>query len=320
MDIMNTRHGILLTRDHRRVGADDRMLRRGAERGELVRLARGAFLPRRVWDSMSLDERYRARCRATALAGRSRPVLSHYSAAAMWGMPSIDPWPARVHVLTTIATGSRSEGGVTRHAAELDELDAAVLDGIRITSPVRTLLDVARSAPFANAVAMWDFALSERAGPARVDARVLQRRTTESASARGGRRIARVQQFANGASGSPGESLSRVVISELGFPQPVLQHPFSDRRGFIGAADFWWEKYLLVGEFDGLGKYLGDRFGNDLSSDQIVVAEKRREDRLRALGNGVTRWEWADARNPRRLYEQLYDAGLRVEHRPVVFA
>jgi hypothetical protein len=57
--------------------------------------------------------------------------------------------------------------------------------------------------------------------------------------------------------------------------------------------DFGWPELRTVGEFDGLVKY-----GRTLRPDQdpvdVLVAEKRREDALRAEDLGVTRWIWSD--------------------------
>ena len=123
-----------------------------------------------------------------------------------------------------------------------------------------------------------------------------------------------VIDFADGCSASPGESLSRVAIHAAGLPAPELQMSFYDRRGFIGTVDFWWPEYRLIGEFDGKGKYLREEYTHGRTASQIVMEEKEREDRLRALGNGVTRWGWSIARSGPRLRAHLMEAGLRVHH------
>ncbi len=104
--------------------------------------------------------------------------------------------------------------------------------------------------------------------------------------------------------------MSRVLIMELGFPVPELQQEFRDRRGLIGFADFWWPRANLIGEFDGVAKYVRDEFTRGQSVADMVIREKNRENRLRALGHGVVRWDWETASNPARLREQLRAAGL----------
>ena len=47
-----------------------------------------------------------------------------------------------------------------------------------------------------------------------------------------------------------------------------------------------------------------------MTTAQIVIAEKVREDRIRATGPGFARWEWDYPANPQRLYQLLHEAGL----------
>jgi hypothetical protein len=89
-----------------------------------------------------------------------------------------------------------------------------------------------------------------------------------------------------------------------------LQQPFYDAGGLIGYVDFWWPEFGIVGEFDGHGKYLRDEFTRGRTTAEVVLDEKRRENRLRALGLTVARWEWADAFAPRMLERILSQAGL----------
>jgi hypothetical protein len=123
-------------------------------------------------------------------------------------------------------------------------------------------------------------------------------------------RVQRALDFADSRSGSPGESLSRVVMHQVGFPQPMLQERFEDERGLIGFTDFWWPEFRLIGEFDGATKYVDQRFTAGSTSARVLMAEKRRENRLRALGPGVTRWDWRAATHPPELRALLIEAGL----------
>ena len=81
------------------------------------------------------------------------------------------------------------------------------------------------------------------------------------------------------------ESLSFGRFLEWRLPLPVLQHEFSDAAGFIGRVDFYWPAFALVGEADGRLKY---------TSPEVLYAEKRRQERLEALGLRVLRWGWSD--------------------------
>jgi hypothetical protein len=130
-------------------------------------------------------------------------------------------------------------------------------------------------------------------------------------------RIAAVLDFACADAESPGESLSRVQMMVMGFPAPELQRVFTDQRGLVGRADFYWPQARLVGEFDGLVKYSKPEFRGGRTPSEVVIDEKRREDRLRALGLGVVRWTWEDLREPALFRDVLTSAGL-VPGRPVM--
>lgn len=75
--------------------------------------------------------------------------------------------------------------------------------------------------------------------------------------------------------------------------------------------DFYWPGCQLIGEFDGKGKYTNPEFASGRTPEQILLDEKFREDDLRAMGHGFTRWGWEMAQSPARLRRQLVDAGLR---------
>jgi hypothetical protein len=100
-----------------------------------------------------------------------------------------------------------------------------------------------------------------------------------------------------------------------GCPQPELQVPFSDGDGFIGYADFYWPTFGVIGEADGDVKYLDPSLRGGRSADRVVLDEKIREDRLRALGPRVVRWRWETAMDARALRSKLVSAGLPTDSR-----
>ena len=305
--------GLLLIGELKRLELDDRAVRRAASKGFLVRLNRGAYIDRSVWEGLRGEDRYRMRVRAAILSSPGRPIASHLSAAALWGMPMVHPAPRVVHVLASRASGTRREGAFHRHATDIADVDTLEIDGVRVTSFERTHVDVARTEQSVTSVTCLDWALGERATGPRVSKDRLFEVADSIEFAYGRHRMQRAIEFADERSGSPGESRSRVVIHQLGFPAPELQVRFDDRYGLIGIVDFWWELRRLIGEFDGKRKYVGDRFGNTMAVEDIVYAEKRREDRLRAQRTAVARWVWAELESPRLLHDRLVDAGLRPE-------
>ncbi|CAN5472578.1 hypothetical protein BH10ACT7_BH10ACT7_17430 [soil metagenome] len=317
MESLASAHGIVLVSELTRLDIDDRPFRRAVLRGDIVRIHRGAYISAESWRSLDRHERYQRQVIAAALASRSRPILSHQSAAALWGIPIIGDWPSVVHVLTSLTAGTRTENGFRRHAVEIDDDEVVESDGVRFTSFRRTLIDLARETSFASAVAGLDWSLrspSKYVAP-RIRIEELQAFADTLPIGRNRRKLYRALEFASPLAETPGESLSRVVIHELGFPAPELQVPVEDQRGLAGVCDFGWPELKLLGEFDGLVKYTRGMARPGESIENIVVREKVREDRMRATGRGMTRWLWTSALQVRPLYDQLLDAGLPTSHR-----
>ena len=107
----------------------------------------------------------------------------------------------------------------------------------------------------------------------------------------GSSRVRSMLAFVDGRSESVGETRCRIELVTHGIPL-VPQVPIRDRDGNVFArVDFVIEGYKVVVEFDGRVKYAeGDK--------QVLWDEKRREDRLRALGYLVVRITWADLEHP----------------------
>lgn len=98
---------------------------------------------------------------------------------------------------------------------------------------------------------------------------------------------------------TPLETHSRLRLVRCGLPEPRLQVPFFDEDGLIGYVDMYFDSLGVIGEADGLIKYAT---GADL------IAEKRREDRLRRL-HPVVRWDWDRIwSDPRGVARQIRDA------------
>ena len=190
-----------------------------------------------------------------------------------------------------------------------------MVDGLASTGLAQTVVDVARHSSFGIAVTMADRALAPKPGAGggvlaqSVDKAQLLDALGAIAIANRRAKATAVIEFADGDSGSAGESISRVVIYRLGFPTPILQFVFRDAAGRM-IVDFWWPEFDLIGEFDGRGKYLRDEFTRGRSTADTVLDEKSRENRLRALGPTVARWGWDDAMAPPRLRRKLVAAGL----------
>jgi hypothetical protein len=276
--------------------------RDGAE--ELARIRRGVYAPRRAWVAATSDERYRHRVLASAQTLAPETVFSHESAAVLLGLPVLKATD-RVHVIAERASGGRSQLDVVRHCLGLEHVEPWVVDGVLVTSPARTVLDLAAVRSFEAAVVVGDAML--RLYP---DQRgELTELVDWFGSHRGAGRLRRAHRFMDGAAGSPGESVSRVRMHVAGFVAPVLQ--FEVRTGFRSDfTDFAWPDEDAVGEFDGEVKYREDRYRSGGTVEDVVVREKNRENRIRRSYPRFARWDAQDLRRPGALEHILTAAGV----------
>jgi hypothetical protein len=296
---------VTTTGDAQAAGRDGEHLRRATRAGALVRVRHGAYVPAETWAAADAAERHRIRVLAAARRLHA-PVFGHESAAAVWRLPLLGDWPRDVHVLVALARGTPSSPGVRRHRVA-DPVATRCVDGLAVTTVARTVVDLARTGSFARGLVLADAAL-RRHGVRHDD---LAREVAAAGTGRGVRAARRVVAEADAAAESPGESLSRARMIELGLPLPVLQREVRDHRGLVGRVDFLWEGLGVVGEFDGRLKYRAGGVDDRTAAEDRVWAEKRREDRLRAAGLRVVRWTWRDALHPARLAGVLASAGIR---------
>jgi hypothetical protein len=277
-------------------------MRRSARRGDLHRVRRGVYVGADHWDGIDPRERHLIEIRAAVESTRAPSVVSHRSAAAVWGLPVVGARGTAVHLTVAGASGPDTRRTYVRHAVAAP-LPVREVGGVRVTSAARTVVDLARTDGFLTGVAAGDAAL-RRGVATRAE---LQAEVVAVGHGRGVRVARDVVAFVDGGSESAGESLSRVRMRELGLPAPGLQHVVRDDQGFVGRVDFWWEAVGVVGEFDGRSKYGID---DGVSASDQLWEEKLREDRLRAVGLSVVRWTWSDAWLGGPMAARLVTAGL----------
>ena len=208
----------------------------------------GVWVEARLWRPLTPEQRHAALVHATDLVCQAsgEHVFALESAAAVWGLPRVDPWPARV---TVLASGPRTRGSrrIRMHVGAPAE--PATVNGVLVTPPARTVVDLARTASLATGLSAADHALRHglcsRTDLADAAAEVRPR-------VRGRPAALLVAELADARSMSPGESLSRAVMFRLNLPRPDLQVEVEDDDGLAGIADFGWPG--VVGEFDGRRK------------------------------------------------------------------
>ncbi|KQN41342.1 hypothetical protein [Frigoribacterium sp. Leaf44] len=291
-----------------RGGRDDHALRRRARAGDLVRVAPGAYVPASTWTEADPRQRHVLRVRGVVGRLSSDVVVSHESALALNGFPLLGRWPERVHVVDRRRASTLTSSTLVRHAADLGAADLTSRWGMPTVVPLRAALDVARTRDLRGGLVVIDHGLRSQAFDRPAAGAHLEAR----GSYRGTRVATLALALADPLSESAGESLSRAGMFEAGLARPVLQKWFHDDDGLIGRVDFWWPCCGVVGEFDGLVKYLGRTERRGRTPEQVVVDEKLREDRIRAAPGvrGFARWIWDDALKHRPMLDKLARAGL----------
>lgn len=294
--------------------ATDRGLRRKVQSGELSRLRRGVMhkplapLKSLPWEKRPEEARQRYLDRVVAVGETRRRdvVFSHVSALAILGLPVLELWPATVDILEPPGSARRTKRGVIVHRSEFDADDIIEWEGFYVTNVARTIADLARAGDAMSTVVALDHALGPRATPEQSVTKDAVRAIIDAQGPWGQKRAMELVEFADPRAGSPGESGSRVRFAELGYEAPELQvrHPLPG--GGYYETDFKWRKSRrgnpLIGEFDGVGKYLKEEYAGGLPPGEVVVKEKRREDVLRALdGSDFMRWGMPEVLTPMRL-------------------
>lgn len=310
---------LILAREQQRAGLHRKILARQAERGTLVRLRQGVYVPADEWEHLAWWEQYLLQIEAAAVTSLSPKVFTLQSAAAIWGIPFFG-MQNDVHVIAGNGAHGRLRAGIRTHRNR--NLDDPVLQSNRwTTSRAQTVVELAVSAPFEEAVAAADHVLKtdKDRGLAALSKDAIFAVADRLDSRSKFDRAARVIEIADARSGSPGESLSRADMYLKGFPKPELQYRVETGNGsLIGISDFYWEDLRLLGEYDGSVKYSRNEYLKGRLPPDVLEAEKAREDSMRATARGMVRWTWpniwSSKKNPpATLSEKLTAAGLAAD-------
>lgn len=184
------------------------------------------------------------RAKACWLRSRRRGILAGLSASALYGAKWIDPTlPASI-----IDCNRRPAAGVRVWQESIEPDEITVIEGMRVTAPARTALDLARRYPRRAAVAAID-ALAQvvELKPADIDL-IAQR----YAGRRGIKAARAVITLIDGGAQSPKETWLRLLLTDAGFPRPQTQIAVRNEWGWAEAyLDMGWEDIKVAVEYDG---------------------------------------------------------------------
>ena len=207
-ELARRQHGVITVGQIEELGIARRTITRWAQAGRLHRLHRGVYAVGHTaltWDG---------RCLAAVLA-RPDSVASHKTAAWIHGL--LRYRPGTIHL--TAPTRQRLKRDFVVHYARLEPDDRTVVDAIPVTSPARTVLDLAASEPRRKLDRLLE----------RADEReILDRRRFEALAARAGGHPGRAKFATALAAYRPEEAILRSdlerrfrdLIQRAGLPRP----------------------------------------------------------------------------------------------------
>jgi very-short-patch-repair endonuclease len=133
-----SQHGLVTVADLRDAGFSPRMIHRRVQKGRFALVHRGVY--RVGVGHFPLQAQM-----AAVLACGPEAVLSHRSAAALWGLlPDPDASASPPHVsVPRSRRGVTTPNVVSHRPTRLPDEDRTVREGIPVTTPVRTVLDLA---------------------------------------------------------------------------------------------------------------------------------------------------------------------------------
>ncbi|MGY2065012.1 hypothetical protein [Blastococcus sp. SYSU DS0619] len=234
------------------------------------------------------------RLRAVAVAGLLLPraVLSGRSAAVVWGVDLAD---ADQSVECTLDAGRRAGAvrGVHVTRRGLPPEDVVRRDGVLVTTPLRTALDLARIEPPDEAVVCVDRFLQSG-----LVALTELRAAAAATTGPGCRGIRLAAQRADGLAQSPQETRLRLLLDRSRLPRPVAQYVVRDAGGFVATVDFGWPEHKVALEYDGVWH----------GAPQQVGKDRRRLNRLTAAGWTVIFVTAADLHDPIALVARIATA------------
>ena len=138
--LASRQHGVVSARQLQAAGIDRQGIHRRTRSRRLHPLHRGVYAVGHPKLS------FEGRCTAAVIAIGARAVVSHHSAAALWGMLKLHSGP--IHVTVPGDGGRRKRRGIVIHRSSTLIADFVICrNGIALTKAARTLQDLHRTVP-----------------------------------------------------------------------------------------------------------------------------------------------------------------------------
>ncbi|TVR60209.1 MAG: DUF559 domain-containing protein [Gemmatimonadales bacterium] len=265
-------HSVTTRRDLLASGYSADTLSRMVERGIFLRLHRGVYHvgPNPTWE---------AHLQAAVLAAGSGAAVSHTSAAMAWGV--IQRRDERQIHISIPAERSVTRAGIRVHRTRLRGADTTRWQGISITTPARTLVDLSGILPTIQLEQALARAVREDLTTRKMIHAAALHRTDRKGSGQL-RKLLEVEA-APALTRSRAESLLLEHLRESDLP-----HPRTNARIEHWEVDFLWKEARLVVEVDGFAWH---------SSRKAFEQDRRKDQWLESRGFRVLRFTWRQIRD-----------------------
>ena len=212
---------------------------------------------------------------AAVLAGGEGALLSHRSAARLWRL--LPPAPERIDLTCPPGRVVRRQA-IVSHESEVRDDEWLVRDGIPVTSPFRTIFDLAATAEMRELERAFHEA-EAREMTDRVSLPVLLERYPGRRGARN-LRVLLGSERPVGITRNDFEEAFLALVDAHGLPRPRMNADLAVRGRFF-EIDALWEEQCFAVELDSRSIHgTRKRFESDRQRDRILVAEGWRTMRI----------------------------------------
>lgn len=237
----------------------------------------------------------RERIIATPRGAEGAPVVGGIAAAIMHRIIWYDP-DFEVQLIRRPSGSSKHTGGSRTSRKVLLPTDVMEVDGIRVTTPVRTAADLGRLKPEWRALAHMDDL--HRATKFSIPA--LLALAVDMKGYRGVRQLRFLGPLVDGKAQSPPESRLRLFLIRQGLPTPETQiEVYLDDFGCVYWIDLGYRAVQVGLEYDGVEHH---------SSPEDQAADLVRQERLESVGWRLIRVDAAKMRDPSALLNEISEA------------
>ncbi len=181
-------------------------------------------------------------------------VFSHTTAAMLHGIPLPYRLKADRRVHVTVPAGNRPPqmNGIVGHQLRESLMNVELLDGMPVTTPLQTWIDLGPLLPRGALITVADFLCAGK--EPRYTPLDLRIAVAHLKGRRGSRALREAAALARAKVDSPKETEARLLIVDAGLPEPIVNFELTDASGsFVARVDLSWPDVRVCVEYEGDG-------------------------------------------------------------------